>query len=156
MAPVLFIVTALSGLGRPSFANSAEPPSWGEFSRFQARRSPVTIILGTVSVSPDARRVYWAKRVGGSTEGGTTDSVKCPSLVAVIESIRTIPLPKAQPGKPEAMIGDGTMYSLTVPSTYSPPFTTNLDKLTITSAGGPLGAWVDGAMVKLESCWLLK
>ena len=54
------------------------------------------------------------------------------------------------------MIGDGTMYSLTVPSAYDAPHSTNLDKLTVTSAAGPLAEWVEGAMLKLEACWLPK
>lgn len=148
-----FIVAALAGLGQTSVsARAVEPPSWGEFSRFQARRSPITITVGTVSDGVSDKPIFWAKRVGW-TEGGATDSVRCPALAAVVESMKHISLPKAAPGNPDVIIGDGTIYSLTVPSSYSPPHSTNLDKLTITSGDGPLAEWVEGAIVKLEACW---
>jgi len=156
MASLLFMLTALSGLGHAgTTARPVEPASWGEFSRFQARHSPITVTVGTVPGGVSGHPVYWAKRVGW-TEGGATDSVRCPALTAVVESMRQLSLPSAVPGDPEVMIGDGTMYTLTIPSSYHPPHSTNLDKLTITSAGGPLGEWIEGAMANLEACWLPK
>ena len=153
---LFFIATALTGLGQTGVsAVPVESTSWGEFARFTARRSPITITVGTVPDDVSGHPVYWAKRVGW-TEGGATDSVRCPALAAVVESMRHVSLPKAAPGSPETLIGDGTMYTLTVPSSYHPPHSTNLDRLTITSAGGPLAKWVEGAMVKLEPCWLPK
>jgi hypothetical protein len=153
MVSLLFIATALAGLGQMGApAHPAEPAPWGEFARSEARRSPITITVGTVPGEVGGQPVYWAKRVGW-TEGGATDSVKCPALAAVVESIRHIRLPKAAPGHPEILIGDGTMYSLTVPASYDPPHASNLDKLTVTAAGGPLADWVNGALQKLEGCW---
>jgi hypothetical protein len=148
MTFVFFIATALSTLSQPAApARPVEPASWGEFSRFQARRSPITVTLGTLPGEVRGQPVYWAKRVGW-TEGGATDSLRCPALTVVVESIERIPLPKPAPRNPQIMIGDGTMYSLTVPHS-----STNLDKLTVTAGSGPLADWVENALEKLEGCW---
>jgi hypothetical protein len=70
--------------------------------------------------------------------------------------MRQLPLPRAEPGDPEILIGDGTIYSVTVPSSYKPARASNLDKITVTSGGGALAEWVNGALMKLEACWLPK
>ena len=154
-----FLIFATTALLSSAQSGVSAPPArlvaWGEFARFPARSSPITITVGTVSDGVAGRPVYWAKRVG-STEGGTTDSVKCPALATVIEDMRRLPVPKIAPGQPELIIGDGTMYSLKVPSAYHPPHSTNLDNLQITSWGGPLGKWIDGSLLKLETCWSAK
>lgn len=154
MAPLLFIAAGLAGFGQGDLpARPVEPTPWGEFGRYPGRGlSPITIYLGTVPSGSDNRHVYWAKRVV-LNEGGTIDSVKCPALVMVIESMRDIRLPKTAPGDPQLIIADGTSYSLSVASSYQPPTASNLDKLTITSGDGPLADWVNDALEKLEGCW---
>lgn len=154
MFSIFIIASVLAGLGQTDDpVRPVEPTAWGEFARLPARgSSPIRISMGTVPAGWGDRPVYWAKRIG-RLDAGTTDSLKCPALAVVVQSMRHIRLPKVAPGEPEIMIGDGTMYSLTVPSSYHPPHSSNLSTLTITGGEGPLADWVNGALKKLEGCW---
>jgi len=148
MTTLFFIAAALSTVTQPAAqARSIEPVSWGEFSRFQGRGHRITVTLGTLPSEVRGQPVYWAKRVG-VIEGGATDSLKCPALTVLVESIERIPMPTPAPRYPQTLIGDGTVFSITVPHS-----STNLDQLTITAGSGPLADWVDNALMKLEGCW---
>lgn len=125
---------------------------WGEFSVHPARRQLVSVALGTVDPQNGGPTVYWARR-GGAAEPRFTDSVRCPALVTIIDSMKEIELPTLTPGFPQVMVGDGTVYSLTAAASYSPPLSTNLDRITLRQGGGPLADWINGALIQLEACW---
>jgi len=148
---MMFLV--LAAAAQTGVAQSAAFTAWGEFARVSGHGlSPITVTVGSVPIPSGGHPIYWAKRTGRA-EGGSTDSLRCPALLAVVDSMRQFRLPTPQPGDPDIKIADGTIYSLTVPSSYHPAPATNLDKITITSGDGPLAEWVKGAFTKLEPCW---
>jgi hypothetical protein len=148
---VFSVVLLLAGQGLP-LPTVAAPTPWGGFSRRPARGAQHDIVaLGSVDRLPGAPKIYWARRSG--SEIGATDSLRCPALVGIVESIRRIELPSLIPGNPDVLIGDGTSYSISLHSTLHPPHTSNLDRITIESGSGPLAQWVDQALAALQKCW---
>ena len=139
--------TAISALSQPA-PYTGEHDSWGEFSRYSVYQGgALTVRLGTLYRKVPGQQVYWAKGVG-VVEGGATDSLKCPALKLVVESIERIPIPKPALSEIYVIESDATLYSVTVPY-----HGTNLSKLTITAGRGPVADWVENALKKLESCW---
>lgn len=144
-------VLLLTGQATPSPA-IVVPEPWGEFSRRRARGGLNEIVaLGSVDRPPGAPKVYWARRSGSAI--GTTDSLRCPALRRIVESIGQLQPPKLVPGNPEVLIGDGTHYSISLHSSFHPAYASNLDRITIESGGGPLAHWTDQALAALQGCW---
>lgn len=139
--------------GQPtSLPTAVAPEPWGEFSRRRARGAqPDIVALVSVDRPPGAPKIYWARRSG--SEIGTTDSLRCPALVGIVDSIRRIEPPRLVPGNPDVLIGDGTSYSISLHSTFNPPYASNLDRISIKTGGGPLAQWVDQALAALQECW---
>lgn len=82
----------------------------------------------------------------------SASSSACPAVRAVLASMRDLTMPRPAPygvaGESDAIVLDGTTYTLSVPTDFPS------GRMTISSSqGSPLAAWIDNAFKALEPCW---
>ena len=141
-----------------ALANSAVQPElprqWAQFSRSGHGRETVDIATGDRVKKADFRyTLRLTKRsLGADPETAWADSATCPAVQSVIVSMRNIQMPSPAPhgrwSDSMPITLDGTLYSLTAPSSD------NMGELTISSnVGSPLASWIDASFKHLESCW---
>jgi hypothetical protein len=134
------------------------PGQWAQFGHGNAEVSSVdTVDIGT----GDRRGTYQYRykmrltkrdHAGKVLEVKWADSVTCPAVRIVVESMRNISIPKLAPmgvpGVQTAIISDGTWYFMTAPSSDI------MGSLTINSYNGSsLANWTQVSLKKLLPCW---
>lgn len=140
------LVVLLAGLGGSvAAATGPEAEPWAKFSKWPARGENATVSIGTSDFQRDKPVIYWA-RIAGTSVNGSTDSVQCPALRSVVESLDDVSVPRLSEPEVHLIIGDGTAYALTV--SWS-----NLDQVSISARGGAVADWIDGALTRLKDCW---
>jgi hypothetical protein len=144
-----------------AFMNSAAQPElprqWAQFSRSGALShvsETVDVATGDKGTNPDFRYILrlTKRSLGADPQIAWADSATCPAVRSVIAGMRNIRMPSAAPyglpGETRSITLDGTLSSLTAPSSD------NMGKLTISSnIGSPLASWIGASLKQLEPCW---
>jgi hypothetical protein len=128
---------------------------WARFSAHQARsRIEVDVTIGsTRSARGDV--IYWirrsTKRPGQWVEVSSTDSVRCPAVLAMLQSMHDLPAPRPAPpvqgGGDIVVTADGTDYEL-----HAPIASPGMEVTLSSNVGTPLAAWVEQSLAALGPC----
>lgn len=139
---------------------AAQPlPNDDGWARFSAHRQlahvEIDVAIGTVRSSKN-EPIYWVRRSTRRprqwVEVSSTDSVRCPAILAMVQSMRDLPAPRPAPPPPSdssdiVATADGTGYELNAP-TASPGVEMTLSS----NVGTPLADWVERSLAALGPC----
>jgi len=139
-------------------AAQAQPADEG-WARFSAHRYlahvEIDVAIGTMPGADKGDVVYWVRRSTRRphqwVEVSSTDSVRCPAILTMLQSMRDLPAPRPTPPPPDnndiVVTADGVGYELHAP-VASPGMTVTLSSNT----GTPLAAWVEQSLAALGEC----
>ena len=131
---------------------------WARFSAHHAlSRVSIEVAIGTMR-SDKGAVIYWVrrttKRPGQWAEISRTDSARCPAILAMLRSMRTLPAPRPAPPLPGntdiIVTADGTRYELHAPAAY-PGMSEGAMTLS-SNVGTPLADWVERSLAALGPC----
>ena len=131
---------------------------WAQFSaHHMLSHIDIDVAIGNTQ-SDKGEVIYWVRRTTRHSDESPgvahTDSVRCPAVLAVLQSMRELPAPPPAPPLLDStdilVTADGTLYELHAPAAYSGR---TPGEITLSSnVGTPLANWVERSLAALQPC----
>ena len=152
------LIAALALLAAQPLLSAQPLPADEGWARFSAHRYlahvEIDVAIGTMR-SNKGDAIYWVRRSTRRprqwVEVSSTDSVRCPAILTMVQSMRDLPAPRPAPppqGSADiTLTDDGTDYEL-----HAPVASPGMEVTLSSNVGTPLAAWVEQSLAALGQC----